>query len=604
MADLSSVSDDDLKAMYAKATAPAVAPTADLSQVSDDDLKAMYARATAPNPKPDKTDVGGVADAGMRGVVKGSTLGFGDELYGLVGAAVNPTNSTEDFSHRYHEARDYARNRDAQAEQAHPVVSAAGQAAGGLATAFAPGLGALNAGKGAGLIEMGAKGAAQGALAGAGDAKEFTDIPDAALHGAVVGGALGAGLGAAGKVGSAVLYAAKPARVASVLLNVPEEAVQRYINSPASVNAARPRSEIVQDFLKRAEALKQDVVGGSKASRDILTNEGKTISGSELADIFDRHADEIATRSEGVMDDPQQLAAYKWLKSKAQAYRPSIPEDVTDGLADHFEHHAAGFQMEVPQLPPGMTARQALEAEADKQLTTNRVKDLVQGLQNRTQYETAPGQFADVSDLVRQKVATDVNARLKATSPAYAKQMQSVAKDTGLLNDVGDLAKSPQGFDNLLRRTQRGNTPHIMDSLNQFDQRTGGGMMSELGDSAVKDAMDRTATNGSRNVNLHSGVAESVGAALGGPHGWAAGKLLGVLGGASVDKYGPAMARGAVDGASKIQSMLNSSEGLQTLGKYAGPLMDAAKRGNQSLAVTHFVLSQTDPNYAMTVNGK
>jgi hypothetical protein len=610
MPDLSNLTDEQLLKLHAEASQPKPEGSFDLSNLSDDELMALHAKAKAPNPKLEKTDVGGMADAGMRGFVKGGLAGFGDEMYGLVGAAVNPQNSDKDFWHRYHESRDYARRRDAKAEEDHPNISAGTQMAGSVASAFAPGMSALNAGKGAGLIEIAGKGALQGGLVGAGEAKEFTDIPGDAARGAMGGAAIAGTMGVAGKVLGAAKDALKPSKVASVLLNVPEEAVERYIANPSAVQGARPRAEVVQDFLERAEALKQEVIGGSQAARETLRNEGQKISGSQIADIFDAHADEIVQRSEGVMDDPQLVAAYKWLKGMSQKYRPHIPEELTDDLANVLEAEsshgfpeAASFYQRA-DVPAGMTAREALEAEAERQLSTNRVKDLVQSMQKRTQYETGPGQFHDVDNLVRQRVGGDVNKLLKDTSPEYAKQMIGVANDSRLLNEVGELAKTPQGFDSFLKRTQRGNTPHATQSLKEFDTRTGGGLMDELQNSAVKDALDKGYMNGSRAVNMHGNVAETIGEAIGGTPGKWAGKVVGFLGGASVDKYGGPIARGAVDASAKLQSMLSSSEGIQTLGKYAGPLLDAAKRGNQSLAVTHYMLSQQDPEYSQKFQGK
>lgn len=559
--DLSGLTDEQLLAMHQQATAQqAAAP--DLSSLSDDDLIRMHAAATAPNPKLQKTDIGGIADAGLRGAASGASFGLADELYGVVGALANPTNSTKDFSGRYHEARDYARGRDAKAHAEHGTAFTTGQVAGSIASAFNPLTAPLNASKGAGLIEMAAKGAAQGALTGAGEAKEFTDIPEEALSGAKTGALVAGGLGAAGKVGGAVLDALRPAKAASVLLNVPEEAVQRYMESPEAVNAARPRSELVHDFLDRVENLRNEVLGGSKASRDILSSEGQKLSGSEVADIFDKKAEEILKRSEGVMDDPEIAAAYKWLRDKAQMYR-------------------------------------GVEGE----ISTNRVKDLVQSTQKGVNYESAPGVISPIDNRIRGDVSADVNSLLKSKSPAYTEQMKGVAKDTQLLSDVADLAKSPQGFDNLLKRTQRGNTPHIMDSLNHFDERTGGGLMSELQNSAVKDALERGGTNGSRNVNLHGGIGEAVGESIGGLPGKLIGKTIGLLGGATVDKYAGPIARSAVDVGSKLNALVQSSDGLQKLGKFAMPLVNAARRGNQSLAVTHYLLSQQNPEYNQLMNG-
>jgi hypothetical protein len=39
----------------------------------------------------------------------------------------------------------------------------------------------------------------------------------------------------------------------------------------------------------------------------------------------------------------------------------------------------------------------------------------------------------------------------------------------------------------------------------------------------------------------------------------------------------------------------------QALGKYAGPLQAAAKRGSQALATTHFILENKDPEYRKMV---
>ncbi len=607
MADLSNLSDDELMALHSRATA---APKNNLASMSDDDLLALHAAATAPRPKasPDSQIDSGTLKAAASGAYHNATMNFGDEIGGGFGtlhdyladkfgqgdASSQDAKGDFDLSKSYHKNRDIWRKSDEDLEAQHPVAHAVGGVGGALGTAFVPGFGALNAGKGAGLIEMGVKGALQGGIAGAGHAKEITDVPDEAATGAEWGGAVGTALGAAGKVGSAVIDKLKPAKVASVLLNVPEEAVERYIANPGAVNSARPRAEIVQDFLSRADQLKNEVLSGSKASREILSREGQQIPGNAIADIFDSKADEIAKRAEGVMDDHEIGAAYKWLRDTANKYRPQVAEDVSNDLQGSLH----GTLVENGMHPDEASAMLAgMPDEVERQLSTNRVKDLVQSLGKQTKYEVAPGQFNAVDDRVRGEVGADINALLKSKSPAYTEHMKGVASDTGLLSDVADLAKSPQGFDNLLKRTQRGNTPHIMDSLNKFDQRTGGGMMSELQDSAVKDAFDRGGMHGSRNVNLHGGLGETIGASIGGLPGKMIGKAVGVLGGATVDKYGPAMAKGTVDFSSKINGMLQSSEGLQRLGKFAGPLANAAKNGNQSLAVTNYILSQRHPEY-------
>jgi hypothetical protein len=557
---------------------------------------------TAPaNPKasPEGVDVKGIANSAMRGVAQGSTLGFADEATAGIGGLLDYVQAKLGqrgdigLSDAYHTRRDAIRRADAQAQAEHPGVYAGGELAGGLATAFAPGLGALNVGKGAGLVEAVGKGAALGGLAGAGGAKEITDVPGEALRGAAVGGAVGGGLHVAGKVAGAVADKLRPEKAASILLNAPEGAVKRYIEDRAAVNAARPRDQLVEDFLGRMEGLNSDVSGGSQASRDILAQEGKKVTGSQISDILNAKADEILHRSEGVIDDPQIAAAYRWLRDTAEKYKPQIPGEVTSDL-----------QKTLLDIGIDSDTVAKMPAEAERHLSTNRVKDLLQTLDKRTEYGSAPGQFSAIDDRIRQDVRGQIDRLLKDESPAYTEQMKKVAADSRLLNEVADLAKSPQGFDNLLKRTQRGNTPHLMQSLEAFDKRTGGGLIRELQDSAVKDALNRGAINGSRNELLYGGMADAIGEAIGGLPGKIAGRTVGLLGGATVDKYGPAMARRIVDSSAQMQELLRSSQGIQSLGKYAQPLIEAAMRGNQQLAATHAYLMASDPNYGKALEAR
>ncbi len=491
---------------------------------------------------------GNVANAAMRGVAQGSTFGFGDEAYGLLGAIVNPTNSDKGFSDRYHEARDYARGRDAQAHDEHPAIYNTGLIGGGIATGFVPGASALNLGKGAGAVEAIGKGAAMGGLAGAGNAKEITDVPGDVASGLLVGGITGGAIHGAGKVVGAVADKLKPASVGSVLLNAPEGALQRYIDNPEAVNAARSRAEIVQDeFIPRLEGLKKDVIEGSAASRAILANEAHTVPGSHIADILDQKAQSIIDRSEGVMDDPSKVAAVKWLQDLSSKYRPPPPE---------------GGVGPVRELT----------------LSTNRVKDLLQTIDQTTEYSTGPGEFSRIDDLIKQDIRAKTDDILKSSSAAYAQQMKHVHEDTMILKEVAELAKSPQGFDNLMKRTQRGTAPHLLDAIRSFDERTGGGLLQELENSAAKDALAKGAMNGSRNVNFQGKMGETIGEAIGGLPGKLVGKAVGYLGGATADKYGPAMAKGLVDNAASLQA----NPAIQAAGQYVAPVANFIGQGNKA----------------------
>lgn len=121
----------------------------------------------------------------LRGGWQGLTFGLGDELAGATDAVF--TDKT------YEEGRDESRRLNAAAEAANPKSYLAGDMGGSVATAFVPGLGALNAAKGARLAQVAGKAALQGGLTGFGKSEEESAgglLADTA-KGAMIGGALG-----------------------------------------------------------------------------------------------------------------------------------------------------------------------------------------------------------------------------------------------------------------------------------------------------------------------------------------------------------------------------------------------------------------------------
>ena len=124
-------------------------------------------------------------ESSLRGLAQGATFGLADEATGALESAF--TDKT------YEQARDESRKAYHEAELANPKTYLAGDIGGGVTTAFIPGLGFLNAGKGAALAEVAGKGALQGALGGFGrsEGDAGTQALDT-LTGAALGGATGA----------------------------------------------------------------------------------------------------------------------------------------------------------------------------------------------------------------------------------------------------------------------------------------------------------------------------------------------------------------------------------------------------------------------------
>jgi len=157
-------------------------PAADASNLA-------HAGARAP-------DIGRTAAFG-RGAAQGATLGFGDELQGLIQAALPVPGDAGTFAERYRRERDAARAANEAAKQAHPVLYRVGNVAGGAApTLLAP---AAKAAQGASLLTRAGVGALNaapmGAAFGAGESTAAT--PGGIATDAALGAAGGAALGAA-----------------------------------------------------------------------------------------------------------------------------------------------------------------------------------------------------------------------------------------------------------------------------------------------------------------------------------------------------------------------------------------------------------------------
>lgn len=148
-------------------------------------------------------------DSAGRGLAQGVSFGLRDEGAGAIESPIGGLKEIAnkfgaDFSDEdieaYRRERDASRELDAAAKEANPKSYLGGEVGGAVATSFIPGLGALNAAKGAKLGATAAAAARQGALYGLGgsEAENIGGIAaDAALGagGGALGGAAGYGAG-------------------------------------------------------------------------------------------------------------------------------------------------------------------------------------------------------------------------------------------------------------------------------------------------------------------------------------------------------------------------------------------------------------------------
>lgn len=571
--------------------------------LTDEEMMALEMQSS-PAPRPLKSQ----AESGISGLADMLTFGHSDEIGAGVRGGVDwlasrAAGAPVDFGPAYDEALNDQRQHKAQAEEDNPKSYLAGNVAGAVIPAVATGgasaptaLGgafkALTPMAGRGLVSNLGRGAAAGALLGAGQSNARpTDSFDKAeefasdvTKGGVLGGGLTGVFGALGAMGRTVANKVRPSNVGAVMLGLPTEAAELYVKNPAAVNAAKSTPEITQRFMGTLDSLRNEVQNGSAASRKILAEEGQSMSSDAVADMAKARADDIIKRSEGILDD-EAAATVGWLRNIESKYRsPAVDPD----LARALSQSSNGALSE-----EGAAAM--LATESKRNLSTNRVKDFVQSTGRQVNYGTGkPGEFIPIDDRIKKSLVGEVNDTLKNQSPAYAKQMKGVAKDTQLLSEAQDLAGSPQAMENLLKRVQRDRAFFPAQKIGEVDKRMGTQYLKDLKLSQAKDAFERGAQGpgGSHMVNLYKGMFEGIPVV---------GKPLGVVAGATMNKYGPALGKQILDATARSQELLSNSNTAQRLGKYAPILKAAMARGPAALVTANQSLLK-DPEYRRIVS--
>lgn len=531
-------------------------------------------------------------ESALIGAGSGATFGFGDEIAGAAKGAYDVATdpdkklSFDDFNQARKQHTDKFREYLKNAEADNPKSYLGGNVAGSIGSGFfggaALGLGgkAIQGGRALGAAAetlpgfLGTTGgavarvgvplaadAAGGALAAAGESnnafgtKKFADdLEEGGVLGAVVPKAI-KGVMSVGKAIPKALLNTLPEKAAKVFLGAPEEATRRYMTRPDAVNAAPSKETLVRNYNETLDALKREVGEGSSASRKILDDEGVKFSGQDISKIPGDMADQIEKRLAGINDDPQTSNTLKMLRDRQQAYQPTLPEGVEGPLMS-------------------------------KEISGSRLKDSIQGIDKNTDWDVGAGQFGRTDDNVRKDLRKGFDTLLKEKSPAYAGQMESVAKDTDLLSRASSGFNTDQGLSKRFDQVAKDKNFSAVNDVKDLDSRMGTNFYDQSKDLFTKEAFDKASPNGSRRVNLGKALGENAG-----PFG----KALGAITGATVDQYGPAMTKGLVDVASKIQRTLSSSEGMQKLGKFGTILQNAAEKGVPELTATYQLLRERHP---------
>ncbi len=410
---------------------------------------------------------------------------------------------------------------------------------------------------------------------------------DAALHAGELGGGVSAAVESIPYVGKALGFAGRKA--AQALTGVGGEAIDRYIANPAAVENAKPLFDQTKAFLGSTEETSKGLSNDSSKAFEILKSGGKTVKPEELTSPLTDAADRL-----------ESLGSFGPERKGAINYLRSLADDVNKDSA------RSGGVLNL--------------------ISGDKGKALINVLDSKI--ETAAANGADAQILKSLGDARkSIDTFLKERSPEYAAHMKELATETGAYKDLADKFRSENGAMNTLKRIQNGKDPFAAEALKKYDAQFGTDFNEGLKDSAAKQQFTRDTTNGSRKTvgfgamgaAVGSGVggfiAPGVGHAVGGMIGGGIGSGVGML----ADKFGGQAVKVALDAGIKVNNLVGTGVGMladkfggqavkvaldagikvnNLVGtKYVAPVMAAALRGPQALAVTHYLLTQQDPEY-------
>lgn len=165
-------------------------------------------------------------ESGLRGTAQGLTYNLADEVVGgaqAFGDLFQPSNEFSDFPELYAKRRDESRAAFDAAQKANPVAYGAGEMGGAIGSSFYPGLGILNAAKGATTLGRVGIAAAQGGLSALGSSRADNALEMAKDTG--IGGITGAAFQGIGEKVIGPLVSKAGGALQSASKNLTERAV-------------------------------------------------------------------------------------------------------------------------------------------------------------------------------------------------------------------------------------------------------------------------------------------------------------------------------------------------------------------------------------------
>lgn len=514
----------------------------------------------------------------VRGAAQGATFGFSDELTGALESLL--TDKT------YEQARDESRQNYDKAQNANPLSYGTGEIGTAIGMSLIPGVGIIHAGRGATTAARVGMAAAQGGLTGAGLSDE--DSVEGVLKDSAKGATIGAAFQGIGeKVISPVLNKAGSfvtnklsgladdsgdlatqalKKIGKVAADIPESDTARYLNNPKAVNSSMSIGELGEDLLKTTDASDSLISQMHKRASDLSSNAWSTLNpDSSISKSSIKQA--IADIQDGLLTDGVLLG-----DNQARAFQK------LNQLAQQFD--------QLPNSIPEPT-----------------MKRVIQALDANINWNDPNGKV--VNEALRD-VRGFVDGVLKEQNPAYKMAMESteeVSKAIQTVKSAFQNRQNPESFDKFIKSVKNLNNKSehssVGQALDKIKQHTGFDLREQILNSQAKSSFAKDTTNGSRKTLTGALIGSGAGSMMG-PLGATVGGAIGGAAGATGDKFSGVIFKQILDG--KISADAALDKIAPSLGKFYSPLKEAAKRGNNSLAATHFILSQRDPEYRKLIN--
>lgn len=513
------------------------------------------------------TEEDDTSKAFKRGAVQGATFNFGDEIEGSAKQLID--------GEQYEKARDVARAEDNRLKEVSPNAYMTGEIAGAIAVPV-PGMSSA---------KLGTKvlsGMAQGGL----DAYGRNENPDDLIRdvgtGLAIGGAVPTvltGAGAGVKRLKELMPRAEQIRDAgntaknraiSLMFDIPEKDVDDILRNPEKVRNALTLPEIAERI-------------------------------PESMSILNKTRSELNERAMSLLDDSKQFGHQnKTLEGFIDNVQNTMMTETRNGM-----------------IPIGLAEEKVIRKLDEFKEVVNRYDDVVSEKQVKRLIQSLTEEIDSFDKIENtlmsnklKNVRFQMNDLLKSNNTAYAKAMEPFEKIETLAEKIQSdfgLARGKDGVEGLvatdrtlskLKNMLSDNKAFSQERAKEYARLTGQDVLDEVNTSRLNSSLEKATTNGSRKTNLGiatgGAIGTGIGSTIGAPLiGGTIGAGIGAVVGYSADKYGRQVAKKYLLSGGNPTAYVNRFQGT----RYFRPLQEAMKRGNKSLAITHYLLSKTDENF-------